>query len=243
MERKNTILLTVIAVATLLVAVVGATFAYFTATTTSTGQGGSTTGNTAASANGATLTLSPTATPFVRQLDYPGGFAYVGAKVVATKAESSDTNEYDLTYRVTYSISNSTKTELSYTLYKSSSEITNAKNCSLQQLTNADDSSIPAGETRSKYTCTGENTYGTKIASGKVAASTDGAAVTVTQTNETTDKQPSQELSTNTNTTTYYYLVIDYPNSDTVDQSDDQGKAINASITGVDNLSSVKQTA
>ena len=36
MEKKNTILLTVIAVATLLVAVVGATFAYFTA------QGGTT---------------------------------------------------------------------------------------------------------------------------------------------------------------------------------------------------------
>ena len=34
MERKNTILLTVIAIATLLVAVVGATFAYFTATIT-----------------------------------------------------------------------------------------------------------------------------------------------------------------------------------------------------------------
>ena len=34
MEKKNTILLTVIAVATLLVAVVGATFAYFTATAT-----------------------------------------------------------------------------------------------------------------------------------------------------------------------------------------------------------------
>ena len=32
MERKNTVLLTVIAVATLLVAVIGATFAYFTAT-------------------------------------------------------------------------------------------------------------------------------------------------------------------------------------------------------------------
>ena len=38
MEKKNTILLTVIAVATLLVAVVGATFAYFTASTT-TGRG------------------------------------------------------------------------------------------------------------------------------------------------------------------------------------------------------------
>ena len=36
MERKNTLLLTVIAVATLLVAVIGATFAYFTATASGT---------------------------------------------------------------------------------------------------------------------------------------------------------------------------------------------------------------
>lgn len=38
MERKNTMLLTVIAIATLLVAVVGATFAYFTATIESDGN-------------------------------------------------------------------------------------------------------------------------------------------------------------------------------------------------------------
>ncbi len=38
MERKNTLLLTVIAVATLLVAVVGATFAYFTATSNEGGR-------------------------------------------------------------------------------------------------------------------------------------------------------------------------------------------------------------
>ena len=37
MDKKNTMLLTVIAVATLLVAVVGATFAYFTASNTATG--------------------------------------------------------------------------------------------------------------------------------------------------------------------------------------------------------------
>ena len=36
MEKKNTVLLTVIAIATLLVAVVGATFAYFGASTTNT---------------------------------------------------------------------------------------------------------------------------------------------------------------------------------------------------------------
>ena len=38
MEKKNTMLLTVIAVATLLVAVVGATFAYFSITATGTGE-------------------------------------------------------------------------------------------------------------------------------------------------------------------------------------------------------------
>lgn len=47
MERKNTILLTVIAIATLLVAVVGATFAYFTASV-STNEGNGGTGTTTA---------------------------------------------------------------------------------------------------------------------------------------------------------------------------------------------------
>ena len=47
MEKKNMILLTVIAVSTLLVAVVGATFAYFTATSTSTGNTNKTTVTTA----------------------------------------------------------------------------------------------------------------------------------------------------------------------------------------------------
>lgn len=42
MEKKNTILLTVIAIATLLVAVVGATFAYFTATITTTNDANNT---------------------------------------------------------------------------------------------------------------------------------------------------------------------------------------------------------
>ena len=47
MEKKNMVLLTVIAVATLLVAVVGATFAYFTATSTTTGNETTTSAKTA----------------------------------------------------------------------------------------------------------------------------------------------------------------------------------------------------
>lgn len=251
MERKNTILLTVIAVATLLVAVVGATFAYFTATTTTSGSAGEgTTGQTAAKAEGATLDLGTAGVE--RQLDYPGGFAYVGASATATKTNADDTNDYDLTFKVNYTISNQTKTELTYTLYKTNAAITNARTCQLVQKTNADDNSIPAGETRSSFECNGTNTYGTKIASGKVAASTDGTTpVTVTQASETSTgegnmAQENQTLATKTHdsiaTTAYYYLVIDYPNSSTVDQSNDQGKTISAQINGVGNLSSVKQT-
>ncbi len=52
MEKKNTILLTVIAIATLLVAVVGATFAYFTASvTTDNAQNNQTKATTASLAN------------------------------------------------------------------------------------------------------------------------------------------------------------------------------------------------
>jgi len=46
MDKKNTMLLTVIAVATLLVAVVGATFAYFTATAQNQGETINVTGST-----------------------------------------------------------------------------------------------------------------------------------------------------------------------------------------------------
>jgi len=46
MDKKNTMLLTVIAVATLLVAVVGATFAYFTATASNQGETINVTGST-----------------------------------------------------------------------------------------------------------------------------------------------------------------------------------------------------
>ena len=59
MEKKNTILLTVIAVATLLVAVVGATFAYFTATTQTGTGAGTTATDTATTVGGTNLELAP----------------------------------------------------------------------------------------------------------------------------------------------------------------------------------------
>jgi len=70
MEKRNTLLLTVIAVATLLVAVVGATFAYF-ASTPSTGNGLALNATTQAAsaaftATAGTLTLEITADEMLR---------------------------------------------------------------------------------------------------------------------------------------------------------------------------------
>lgn len=73
MEKKNTILLTVIAIATLLVAVVGATFAYFTAQVTTTNNGQNTTEVKTAALASATMDMGSKVT---------ANDVYPGAKVV-----------------------------------------------------------------------------------------------------------------------------------------------------------------
>lgn len=73
MEKKNTILLTVIAIATLLVAVVGATFAYFTAQVTTTNNGQNTTDVKTAALASATMDMGSKVT---------ANDVYPGAKVV-----------------------------------------------------------------------------------------------------------------------------------------------------------------
>ena len=79
MEKKNMVLLTVIAVATLLVAVVGATFAYFSISTTNNFGGGAAdqgktniTASDAAKADAITITESSNAGSFTETGVYPG---------------------------------------------------------------------------------------------------------------------------------------------------------------------------
>ena len=92
MEKKNMVLLTVIAVATLLVAVVGATFAYFTAQSTTTGNSTTTSATTRELA-----ALSWTAgtdkgeSPSV----YPGYMAYQSYELTATVDGNISTPYYE----------------------------------------------------------------------------------------------------------------------------------------------------
>ena len=96
MDKKNTMLLTVIAVATLLVAVVGATFAYFTATVT---QNEETTAIQATSGNAGTVVLNTEESALkihltATDMANPGASAK-GYYAVLTSAFNDSTNRWD----------------------------------------------------------------------------------------------------------------------------------------------------
>ena len=123
MERKNMVLLTVIAVATLLVAVVGATFAYFTASTTTTGSGNST-NVTTNKFDGATLTFKEAGKVF-DMLDYPGGLGIYGATATIAKQDDNgdDPNNYKATFDLEITYTNLTGTDLEWELWMLSKKI------------------------------------------------------------------------------------------------------------------------
>ena len=115
-NKRNTVLLTVIGIATLLVAIVGATFAYFTAKTTSSGSAES--GKvTTASIGGATVTFAGEDSKF-ELLDYPGGLGVYGSSATIAKTKSgSDKNDYEATYDLQITYTNATGTALDWELY------------------------------------------------------------------------------------------------------------------------------
>lgn len=229
MEKKNTVLLTVIAVATLLVAVVGATFAYFTATTTPSGNGGSA-DVTTTTVGSVDLKMAPVT--ITNELKYPGGKLVVGASV--TGKDTDTAIDFDTTYTVKGTITNNTKTELTWALYEISTEATTPiSGCTVNE-----DSTTQPGETRYSYTgCTVDAAIlaGTKVANGTVAAATttgEGESAVTTAGTATIAAANETLTTSNAGTATYYYLVVDYP--DNGNQNDDQNKQVVAQLTGLD---------
>ena len=219
MENKNTVLLSVIAVATLLVAVVGATFAYYTASTANSGAGESAT-ITTNTVGDVTLTMAKTTT--ANSLNYPGGYLVAGAVVTGSHTGST---AYKTTYTINGNIANATKTQLTWTLYEVSAAVSSpVSGCTVKE-------TASAGETRYSYTgCTVSTsiTNGTKVKTGTAnAATTAGTAVNtaVTATGETL-------TTTTAGAKTYYYLVVNYPDTN-ANQDVDQGKTITASLTSI----------
>jgi len=233
MEKKNTILLTVIAVATLLVAVVGATFAYFTASTQGTGAGEANAGTTI-SIGSVIFNMNDT-TQGIAKVEYPGGMMATGAKVTST-VEGSGTFKasYAVTAKVDASELAAESTEVEYALYRTTTPVTGdlVTGCTLKTTQNGN-------ATQYSYENCAANTALTeavRVANGTVAAGETKTDIKVV------DDTNFASIATGNTVEVYYYLVVTYKES-TQDQSADMGKQLTAQITGITDANSVAAAA
>lgn len=223
MEKKNTILLTVIAVATLLVAVVGATFAYFTATNTTAGDSDTATVTTeTVSAINVTSQADKSA-----YLSYPGGVSVLAAGVNVSKTAASAGSTSTISYDVNLKYTNNTGTDLNYTIYTASEEAALALDADIDA--SCELVVTPSGDTNQyAYVCDQQaadfSSLGTAGTTGTLTKNTaEEATVQVADESITVNSEDT------VNTSRYYYVVVDYPS--TGDQtSTDAGKQISLSI-------------
>ena len=224
MEKKNTILLTVIAVATLLVAVVGATFAYFTAAN-NPGDGATDTATvTTETVSAINVNSQADNTTY---LSYPGGVSVFAAGVNISKTAASAGSSSTIAYGVNLKYTNNTGTDLNYTIYTATEEQALALDadidagCTLQV--------TPSGGTNQyAYVCEQDAadfaSLGTAGTTGKLAKNTAEEA-TIQVANESITVNSEEAV----NTSRYYYVVVDYPS--TGDQTaTDAGKQISLNI-------------
>ncbi len=217
MERKNTILLTVIAIATLLVAVVGATFAYFTATITDERGADGNNGNTNVTAGkvaGATVVgvVDGAAGSFTTTDVYPG-HKEVAALSVKVTAENSGASKINIVYDVT----NNTfaKDNIKVSVYKTNTKVNTAEN----YFNCTKETGSVTGATSYFETCTvAETTLGTLVGTS-----------TLLDTGATTNKVIATDTVTGSasGNTVYYYVVVEY-----VNQESDQNAEFNATLAG-----------
>ncbi len=219
MEKKNMVLLTVIAVATLLVAVVGATFAYFSITTTNNFGGGASdqgktniTASDAANADAITITESSNAGSFTETGVYPGHKEVAAIKVNAKSAQGTVPS-----IKITY---NTTKNEfadgsLKISLYKKNTEVTIGENyfaCTkksvnsrlYEECTNDTDNSDLGTEVTTVNLLQAITAY-TLTASNAVNVSTTGAD-------------------------TFYYVVVEFIDTNADQNEGASGKVLNGQV-------------
>lgn len=219
--RRDTVLLTVIAIATLLVAIVGATFAYFTAQISGTNRGSTVTIRSSA---GGSMTFY--STNVTLENIYPQGNG--NTEAWATKPFRIDyTNanaQYDVKYKLTLYYANEFDSgELTYTLERTNNYCEN----DMSKIT--------------EDTCTG--TWGTADNTGAVAATTISGtfdqtaniATTVRATNVNGIEATFANNNGSSKTQTHAYILkIYYPNKATNQNAAGQGKKFNAYVNATE---------
>lgn len=213
MEKKNMVLLTVIAVATLLVAVVGATFAYFTAQSTTTGNSTKTSATTAQLASLSWIAEESGKSPQV----YPGYMAFQAYTLAATGTGKA---QYQLTLDATVDPA-FTSGDVTYSIYKATSEVTSS--LFTPGNANVDTTTEPGVARYSIQNAAFNDTDLTVVVEDKPLVTASGTVIT------SEDGSSVQRVNTITGgTTEYYVLVLHYPNKDS--KQDQQGKAFSASL-------------
>ena len=113
----------------------GATFAYFTASTQTSGSATSTVETT--ELKGATIKFTREASKF-ELLNYPGGIAVYGAQASIEKQDNGDDNDYEATFNLKIDYTNETSTPLDWELWMVESQVDNLNastttTCTLRQ--------------------------------------------------------------------------------------------------------------
>lgn len=237
MEKKNTVLLTVIAVATLLVAVVGATFAYFTASNTTSGDAaGNVNVNTATES--ASLVLNVDKVTGSNNIFYPGTKNYVGATASAQFKDNNapaDGKEYNVSYTLTgtVTLAETFATEVEWELYETETDLSSGLiTCGAVTTytpTEGENAGTPVEGSKTQ-SCTLApslaNDATKKVKSGTIAVGTKTATVTHNGTVRTNGATAG--------TTKYYYLVVTLPEKGTDQSVDATGKTITIAIDKIE---------
>ena len=226
MEKKNVVLLTVIAVATLLVAMVGATFAFFTATVKderSDGDAG-TTSVTAGSVASTTVVgnVENAAGKFKATGVYPGHKEVAGLSVKVSNSgeeQSTDTN-FEIIYNV--ETNGFQKDEIQVNVYRADKDL----NLNDYFGCTHSDSVQEANEVRFSETCIKseaelEGLGATKITNEPIKLAGD------VQKDLVLVKDDIKDVGASHSVTKYYYVVVEFKNNE-----NSQNTSMNAELSG-----------
>ncbi len=216
MEKKNTILLTVIAIATLLVAVVGATFAYFTASVTTSGNETNDSVTTKSLAS-ATVVVGDAIS---EDSAYPGFSALRTVEITGAGSADSTALTGKIVIDPTVATAFDAGQHVSVTVYKTTAAKDESAVC-----TNTDGQGTDAS---------GNTTYYTTSSCTLPATKTEAVAKTVITSSSSNIEVP---VTIAYNTVETYYIVLEYENVTTADQNSEQGSSIELNIDYVQTAS------
>ncbi len=228
MEKKNMVLLTVIAVATLLVAVVGATFAFFTATVTDSRDGDADKGQADITAGRIAETttvanIEGVAGHFTVGDVYPGHKEAAALTVtVSTTNTETAKGKYAIVYNVT---ENTLSPDVTVSIYKSETEIEEFEGTTTLACTKGTKAGSAAGEVQYSETCAGQEATifaeAEQVVTSQAINSQAGEQILYT-----TDDISVTNLSSDT---AHYYIVFEF--KDNNNQNSLMGKKLDGDIS------------